>query len=125
MSYGNNQFNMTSTLTTNLLLGYLNTTTVADDSLITDALVFTAGTLLVLGRSKDALAEQTVTFGLIGAIVDGLRLGDLTKRTLEDLFRRSQSDGYLGKVCLYFCIFLESHILIYYLTIYYLQFTIT
>ena len=111
MSYRNNQFDMTGTLTTHLLLGNLNTTTVADNTLITDALVLTAGTLIVLGRTKDALAEQAVTLRLIGAIVDGLRLGDLTIRTLENLFRRSQSDGYLGKVCLYFCIFLESHIL--------------
>ena len=66
---------MTGTLTTYLLLGNLYTTAVADDTLITDALVLTASTLIVLGRTEDALAEQTVALGLVGAIVDGLRLG--------------------------------------------------
>ena len=110
MGYGHYELDVTSTLTTYLLLGNLYTTTVADDTLITDALVLTAGTLIVLGRTEDALAEQTVAFGLIGAIVDGLRLGDLTERVLKDLLRRSQTDGNLLEITLYLCIFLESHI---------------
>ena len=43
MSYGNNELDMTGTLTANLLLSNLNTTTVADDTLVADALVLTAG----------------------------------------------------------------------------------
>ena len=70
---------MSDTLTTHLLLGNLNTATVADDTLVTDTLVLTAGTLVVLRRTEDALAEQTVALGLVGAVVDGLRLGNLTK----------------------------------------------
>ena len=85
MGYGHNELDVTSTLTTYLLLGNLYTTTVADDTLIADALVLTAGALIVLGRTKDTLAEQTVALGLVGAIVDGLRLGDLTERVLKDL----------------------------------------
>jgi hypothetical protein len=85
VSYGHNEFDVTGTLTTYLLLGNLYTTAVADDTLITDALVLTASTLIVLGRTEDALAEQTVALGLVGAIVDGLRLGDLTERVLKDL----------------------------------------
>ena len=110
MSYGHNELDVTSTLTTYLLLGNLYTTTVADNTLIADALVLTASTLIVLGRTEDALAEQTVALGLIGAIVDGLRLGDLTERVLKDLLRRSQTDGNLLEITLYLCIFLESHI---------------
>ena len=69
---------MTGTLTTNFLLGNLNTATVADDTLIADALVLAAGTLVILGRTEDTLAEQTITLRLVCTIVDGLRLCHLT-----------------------------------------------
>ena len=112
MGDGNHQLNVAGTLTAHLLLGNLNTATVADNTLVTDALILAAGTLIVLCGTKDALTEQTVTLRLVGTIVDGLRLGNLTERTLENLLGRSQSYRYLGKVALYFCIFLESHIII-------------
>ena len=64
MSYRNNEFDMTRTLTTNLLLSNLNTASVTNDSLITDALVLSAGALVVLGRTKNALAEETITLRL-------------------------------------------------------------
>ena len=82
MSNGHNKLDVTRTLTTYLLLGYLYTTTVADDTLITDALVLTAGTLIILGRTEDALAELTIALRLICTIVDGLRLGNLTEAAL-------------------------------------------
>ena len=102
MCYWHNQFDMTTTLSTNLLLCYLNTTTVADNTLITDTLIFSTGTLIVFGRTEDALAEQTVALGLIGAVVDGLWFGHLTITTLKDLFGRSKSDGNFRKITLYF-----------------------
>ena len=80
---------MSGALTTNLLLRYLNTTTIADDTLITDTLILTAGTLIVLRRTEDALTEQTVTLRLIGTVVDGFRFGNLTEATLEDIFGRN------------------------------------
>ena len=70
MSYGHHQFNVSSTFTTNFLLSNLYTTTIA---------ILTTSTLVVFGRTEDALAEQTVALGLVGAVVDGLRLGNLTK----------------------------------------------
>ena len=73
---------MSGTLTTNLLLCYLDTTSITDDTFITDTLVLTAGTLIVLCRTEDALAEQTVTLRLIGTVVDGFRFGNLTEATL-------------------------------------------
>ena len=79
VSHRYNEFDVTSALTANFLLSHLNTTTVADNALVTDALVLTTGTLVVLGRTEDALAEQTVALGLVGTIVDGLRLCHLTK----------------------------------------------
>ena len=79
MSHWHYKFDVTRTLTTYLLLGYLNTASVADNTLLTYALVFTAGALIVLLRTKDTLAEQSVALRLVGAIVDGFRLGYLTE----------------------------------------------
>ena len=72
------QFNMAHTLATDFGACYFNAATVADDSLITDALVLAAMALPVTGRSKDTLAEQSIALWLQCAIVDGLRLLDLT-----------------------------------------------
>ena len=100
MSHRHYQLYVSATLTTNFLLSYLNTATVAHDTLITDALVLSAGTLIVLGRTKDTLAEQTIALRLIGTVVNGLWLGNLTKRTLKDLLRRGKTNGNLGEIIL-------------------------
>ena len=84
---------MSGALTTNLLLCYLNTTTIADDTLITDTLILTAGTLIVLRRTEDALTEQTVTLRLIGTVVDGFRFGNLTEATPKLLSRISSGEA--------------------------------
>ena len=102
VSHRNNQLNVSGTLTTHLLLCHLNTTTVADDTLIANALVFAAGTLIVLRRTEDALTEQTVTLGLVGTIVDGFRLGNLAKGILKYFLWRSKTNGNLGEITLYF-----------------------
>ena len=101
MGYGDYQVDVSGALAANLLLGNLDTATVADDALVADALVLTAGALVVLRRTEDALAEQTVALWLIGAVVDGFGLGHLAKRTLEDLLGRCESDGNLRKIILY------------------------
>ena len=102
MGYRHNKLDMTCTLTTNLLLGDLYATTVTDNALVADALVFATSTLIVLGRTEDALAEQAIALGLVSTIVDGLRLCHLTIRVFENLLRRGQSDGNLGEISLYF-----------------------
>ena len=86
MSHGNHQLDVSGTLTAHLLLGHLNTTAVADDALVTDTLVLAAGTLIVLGRTEDALAEQAVALRLVGTVVDGLGFGHLAETALEDVF---------------------------------------
>ena len=86
MGHGHNELDVSGTLTTHLLLCHLHTTTVADDALIADALVLATGTLIVLGRTEDALTEQTVTLRLIGTVVDGLGFGNLSEAALEDFF---------------------------------------
>ena len=69
---------MAHTLTTYIGLGYLNTTSVTDNALITDLLIFTAMTFPVLAGSKYLLAEQTVLLGFKCSVVDGLGLLNLT-----------------------------------------------
>ena len=53
-------------------------TTVADDTLVFDALVFTAGTFVVANGSENTLAKQTAGFGLKSPIINGLGIFDLT-----------------------------------------------
>ena len=53
----NTYFNMSHTLTAHFLLCNLYTTTLADNAFVANTFVFTAMALVVLGRTKDALAE--------------------------------------------------------------------
>ncbi len=78
MSHWNDKFDVASTLTTYLFLSNLHTASVADDTLISNSLVLSAGTLIVLRRTEDALAEQAVTLRLVSTVVDGFRLSNLT-----------------------------------------------
>ena len=101
MSYRHYQVDMSGALTTYFLLCYLNATTVAYNTLITDTLVFSAGTLIVLGRTEDTLTEQSVALGFVCTVVDRFRFCNLTITTFEDFLRRSKSDSNLRKIILY------------------------
>ena len=57
MSHGHNELDVSHTLTAHFLFSHFHTTTVADDTFITDTLVFTAMTFIILDRTKNALAE--------------------------------------------------------------------
>ena len=106
------QLNVTTALTTYLLLCYLYTTTIADIALITNTLILSAMALIVLCGAKDTLAEETVTLRLVGSVIYGFRFKHLAIRIRKNLFGRCQTDCYFGKVCLYLIFFLKSHILI-------------
>ena len=80
MGYRNDEGNVSCTFAAHFLLRYLNTATIADYAFVADALVFSAMALIVLGRTKNAFAEETVALGLIRTIVNGLRLQNLTIR---------------------------------------------
>ena len=73
MSHRNHQLDMSHTLTSNLLLRNLNTTTVTNDTLVPNTFIFTAMTFVILHRTEDSLAEQTITFGFVCTIVNRLR----------------------------------------------------
>ena len=86
------QLDVAHALTADLCLGDLDAAAVADLALIADALVLAAVALPVLGGSKDALTVQAVALRLQGAVVDGLRLFDLTVAPVADLLRRGKAD---------------------------------
>ena len=84
--------NVSHTLATYLLFRNFNATTVADNALVTNTLVFTAMALVILNRTEDALAEQTIALRLVRTIVNRFRLQNLATGILQDLLRRSQAD---------------------------------
>ena len=92
MSHRHNQLDMSHTFTAHFLFSNFHTTTVADDTFITDTLVFTAMTFIILDRTKNALAEQAITFGFVRTVINGFRLQNFTTRILKDFFRRSQTN---------------------------------
>src|SRR5574344_3169328 len=101
MSYRNDQFYMSGTFTTNFLFCYFHSTSITDYTFITYTFVFTARTFIILRRTKNTLAEQTVTFRFVYTIIYGFRFCNLTKRIFQDFFRRSKSDGNFRKYTLY------------------------
>ncbi|CDE41994.1 putative uncharacterized protein [Prevotella sp. CAG:279] len=77
MGYRHDQRDMACTFAAHFLLCNFHTATVADDAFVTDAFVLSAVALIVLYRTKNALAEQTVAFRFVSSIVDRLRLEHL------------------------------------------------
>ena len=90
---GHDEFDVSHALTTDFLLGHFDAATVADNAFVADAFVLAAVALPVAGRAEDAFAEQSVAFGLVGAVVDGLRFRHLAIGATLDGLRRSKADG--------------------------------
>ncbi len=86
------QVDVAHALAAHLGAGHLDAAALADDALVADALVLAAVALPVLGRTEDALAEETVFLRLQRAVVDRLRLGDLAPAPGADLLRRREAD---------------------------------
>src|SRR5581483_10729998 len=86
------EVDVTHALAAHLLPRHLDAAALADDALVADALVLAAVALPVLGRTEDALAEETVALRLERPVVDRLRLGDLARGPVADLLARSEPD---------------------------------
>jgi hypothetical protein len=97
---GYNKTNVAHALATNLLLGYLDTTTVTYNTLITDTLVLATVTFVILYWAKNALTEKTISFRLVGTVVNGLGLKHLTIAAFQDIVRGTQADSDGVKVLL-------------------------
>ena len=111
MGHRHNQLDVSGTLTTHFLFSDLHTATVADNAFITDALIFSAVAFVILRRTENAFAEETITLWLVRTIVDGLRFEDLTVRIGLNFFRRSQANGNLREVTLYLVVSFKCHVL--------------
>ena len=70
MSDGHDELDMAHAFTTHFFLGDFYAASVADDAFVADAFVFSAVTFVVLYRAEYAFAEESVAFGLVGAVVD-------------------------------------------------------
>ena len=86
--------NVSHTFTTHFLLCNFYPATIADNTFITNTLVFTAMAFIVLDRTENTLAEKTVTFRFVCTIVNRFRFQNFTTGVFKNLFRGSQTDGY-------------------------------
>src|SRR5439155_85157 len=76
----------------------LDAAAVADHALVLHAAILAAGALPVLLGAEDALAEEAVLLGTVGAVVDGLGLLDLAERPVADVLRACQADAHRAVV---------------------------
>ena len=65
----------------------LDSTFFTDNPPVLHALVFTAVTFVILGRTKDLGTEKPVTFRLESPVIYGFRLFHLTERAFTDFLR--------------------------------------
>src|SRR5690606_30406368 len=77
---------------------HLDAAAVADDALVLGALVLAAGALVVAFGPEDALAEEAVLLGAVGAVVDGLGLLDLAVGPRADVVGGGERDLDGGEV---------------------------
>ena len=84
MGHRGSQFNMPHALPPDAGLGDFHAAPVADHSLVSDFLIFTAVALPVLAGPENLLAEQTVPLGLQRPVVNSLRLHYLAMGPLTD-----------------------------------------
>ena len=108
MRYRSCQLDMSHTLTAHTGLGDFYAASVADNTFITDFLIFSTMTLPVLARSEDSLTEQAVFLRFQCSVVNGLRLLYLAVGPLPDFLRGGQADlngieGHL--IVLFICCF--------------------
>ncbi len=87
------ELDMAHPLAADLRHGDFDTALFAHDALVLHALILAAQALVILDRTEDAGAEQTVTLRLERAIVDGLGLLDLAETPTPDLVRRGDADA--------------------------------
>ena len=80
-------------LAAHLGLDDLDAALLADDATVLHALVLAAVALVVLHRTEDLGAEQTITLRLERPVVDRLGLLDLAVGPLADLLRRGEHDA--------------------------------
>jgi len=84
MHYRYHQFDMPHPFPADLLLCHFNTTAVANDTLITDTLILSAGALIILYRSEYPFTEKAIPFRFIRTVVDGFRFQYFSVAPFQD-----------------------------------------
>src|SRR5690606_30087904 len=92
MGNGRGELDMAHPLAADARQRDLDAALLADNAFVLHALVLAAQALIVLDRSEDARAEQTVTLRLERAVIDRFRLLDLTVGPRENLLRAGDRD---------------------------------
>ena len=86
-------------LATHAAVSNLHTALVANHAFVLHAAVLAARTFPVLFRTKNPLAEQTVSLGTVGTIIDGLRLFHLAVRPgAPDIVGVGKADAHRGVI---------------------------
>jgi hypothetical protein len=75
--YWRDELNVAHALPSYYRSSYLDSALVTDNTFISDTLVLSAVTFVVALRAEDLFVEKSVLFRTLGAVVDGLWLGDL------------------------------------------------
>ena len=78
MRNGNGQFDVSHPFPADFLFSHFHAATVADDTAVSDSLVFSAVAFVVFGRTENLLTEKTVSLRLVSPVVDCLRLQDFS-----------------------------------------------
>ena len=93
MRYRGCEHDVSHTLSSYFSLGDFYTAAVADDTLVSDLLIFTTMTFPVLYRSEYLLAVKAVCLWFESPVVDRFRFCDFTVRPfIDDLIGRGQLD---------------------------------
>ncbi len=71
---------MPHTFPADLLQRHFNATFFADNAAILHPFIFAAQTFVIFGWAKNSRAEQTITLGLKGPVIDRFGLFDFTER---------------------------------------------
>lgn len=84
MRDGCTELDVTHALSAHDRSGDLDTTLVTNDTLVTDAFILAAITLVVLFWAENLLVEEPMLFRTLRAVVDGFRFGYLARRPCEN-----------------------------------------
>ena len=98
MRHGRGELDVTHSLAAHLGARDFHAALVADDTLISYPLIFSAMALPVLGGSENALAEQTVFLRLLRPVIYRFGLGDFAVRPGSDLVGGSNAYLYAVKI---------------------------
>src|SRR5262249_29415583 len=93
MRHGRGELDVAHAVAAHLRERHLDAALLADDAAVLHALVLAAQALVVLDRPEDAGAEEPVPLRLEGAVVDRLRLFDLTIGPRADALRTLDRDA--------------------------------